>query len=251
MISNNKKQSGFPSTLWTDIVRWDTASDEEKRLLLERFYTRYKRPLLNFIYAFGLDRSESQDALHDFMLSHMQGKLFVAADPAKGRFRSLLLRSLKHFLISSMRTKHAGKRRPERGFVLLDDEVLSGVKLKDLIADDDSVEAIYDRIWLATVLSNVLDRLQSEYQEKGQEIHYRLLERRVILPIVAGDKKPSYDELAKDYDISAEQASNFVVTAKRAYQRLLKAEIREYVSSEKEVTEEINDFLYFLQNLRR
>ena len=251
MAATRKTNTNFPSTLWTDITQWKDASVGEKRLLLERFYQRYKRPMLVFLYGFGLTRTDAEDLLHDFMLDHVQGKLFVAADPHRGRFRSLLLRSLKHFAISHVRARNAEKRHPQGGFVGLDDELAGGVTIGDLLTTGQSAEEAYDRVWLATVLMNVLRRLRCEYENKGQALHYQLFERRIILPIIAGTDRPSFNELAQECNIGTDQASNFVITAKRAYQRLLKTEIREYVASDKEVAEEINDFFHFLQQVRQ
>lgn len=251
MPGAKKKGYGFPSTMWTDIERWNGAGEGEKRKLIEQFYSRYRLPLLKYINSFGLKYTEADDALHDFMIRHMEGKLFVGADPARGRFRNLLLRALKNFLISVVRENNTAKRRPERGLVQLDEEVMDGVRLSNLIRSNDTVEDLYDRIWLTTVLCNVLESLKAECLEKGNHLHYELLERCVIAPLVSGTTKPEYKILGEQYGITSTQVANHVVTAKRAYQRLLKAEIRQYVSTEKEVNEEIGDFLQFLQSLHR
>jgi len=235
--------------MWTDIARWKEASADEKRDSLQRFYNRYKLPLLKFIQYQGRSSSEAEDIFHDFVLNHIEGRIFIHADPTRGRFRSLLLTSLKHYLTSQKRAERAEKRLPAAGIVGLDDEIVEGVAIKDVLKDWNTPEEIYEKAWLLTVLNNVVDRLKKEYREKDQSIHFSLFEQRVLGPILYGHEKPSVQKLARQLGLSASEASNYIVTAKRAYQRHLREEILEYVSLEKEVSEEINDLRYFLQNL--
>jgi DNA-directed RNA polymerase specialized sigma24 family protein len=249
--SMNKKNIGFPSTMWTDIAMWKNASKKVRESLLHRFYQRYRLPLLIFLRRIGCSPTETDDVLHDFILSHIKGRIFISADVTKGRFRNLLLTSLKHFLASHKRAQNAEKRIPEGGFAFLDEEMADGLPLKSLLQDRRTPDEIYERAWLLALLNNVIERLHNEYAEKGQEIHYTLFERRVIHPIIYGLHQPSVIELAIELGLSPAKASNCIVTAKRAFKRHLRNEILEYVSTEKEVSEEISDLMYFLQNINR
>jgi RNA polymerase sigma factor (sigma-70 family) len=246
----HKKDIAFPSTIWTDIRKWENASERERRESLHRFYQRYKIPLLGFLKYNGCSNEEVDDVLHDFIVEQIQGKIFIKADPERGRFRNLLLSSLKNFLISRRRKESAATRKPAKGFSFLDEELSDGVCLKDLIEDRMTPEEIYERAWFLALLSNVLERMRNEYRLKNQGVHLVLFERRVIQPILHGAAKRPLQELAQELGLSPSEASNYIVTAKRAYQRHLREEISGYVSSEKEVAEEINDLLYFLQNLQ-
>jgi RNA polymerase sigma-70 factor (ECF subfamily) len=250
MTSFYKKTFGFPSTMWTDITRWKEASIEERKDTLHRFYERYQLPLLGYIRSKGFVEVEADDVFHDFVLRHIEGKIFISADPTRGRFRSLLLVSLNHFIISRKRTESAEKRHPVAGFTSLDEEIFEGLLLKDVIVDGKTPEEIYEKTWFLTILNNVLERLAIEYKEKGQDVHYTLFEKRIIQPILYGFEKPSIKDLSLELSLKPSEASNCIVTAKRAYQRHLRDEISSYASSEKEVSEEINDLRYFLQNMK-
>ena len=249
-VNSRKGTMLFPSTMWTDVLGWKSASIEKRQSVLERFYNRYRLPLLAFIEFQGHARPEAEDLLQEFILHQIDGKIFAHADPQKGRFRNLLLTSLKNFIVSSTRSSKAEKRHPKRGFSYLDEEVSEGVLLKDIIADTKTPEDIFHRIWFVTLLASVMSQLKLDYQTKGQETHFNIFERRVIKPIFHGGDRPSVKALAQEYGLSSTEASNYIVTAKRGYQRHLKEAIKEYSGTEKEASEEINDFLYFVQNLR-
>jgi DNA-directed RNA polymerase specialized sigma24 family protein len=250
MTAMHKQNVSFPSTMWTDMAQWNKASDVEKREVLDRFYVRYRTPLVCFIRARGYDADEAEDLLHDFVLEHQAGRLFVAADPARGRFRNLLMTSLKNFLVSRHRTGLTERRAPESGFVFLDSETVHGVRLEELLSGSRTPEELYERAWLLALLVNAVKRLSDEYERKGQRRHFVLFERRILLPILEGSDKPGIADLADELGLSPDEASNSLVTAKRGYERHLREEIRGYAASDKEVSEEINDFLHFLQNLR-
>jgi RNA polymerase sigma-70 factor (ECF subfamily) len=187
--------------------------------------------------------------LHDFVMDHIEGRLFISADPARGRFRSLLLTALKNFIISRRRSAGAESRQPKNGLESLDAVIAGGLRMRDLIADSDTPEQIYERSWLLALLTNVLNSLREEYTRKNQLNRFELFERRVVLPILAGTAQPSLRDLAEEAGIDPAEASNCIVTAKRAYQRHLQTEIRAYVSSDKEVSEEISDLFHFLEKL--
>ncbi len=244
----NKTNFIFPPTIWTDITTWQQASVQARKSILDRFYKRYKLPLICFLKAKKYQADEIEDIFHDFILEHIEGRLFIHADPQKGRFRNLLLASLKNFIISRKRADYAEKRRPEGGFFYIDNEITEGLHLKDLLKGGQTPEEIYEKAWLLALLNNVLDRLRQEFYIKGQQAHYILFERRIIHPIMHGTLKPSVQEVASELGLSPSEASNCIVTAKRAYQRHLRDEINEYVSTDKEVAEEINDLFHFLQN---
>jgi DNA-directed RNA polymerase specialized sigma24 family protein len=245
----NKKNIGFPSTMWTDIARWKTASEKVRESLLHRFYQRYRLPLLVYLRRIGCSPAETDDVLHDFILSHIKGRIFISADHSRGRFRNLLLTSLKHFLASRKRFQNAEKRMPDGGFAFLEEEIADGIPVKALLMDRRAPDEIYERAWLLALLNNVILRLQDEYTEKGQRIHYTLFERRIFHPILYGTRQPSVTELAAELGLSPAKASNCIVSAKRAFKRHLRNEILGYVATEKEVSEEIGDLMYFLQNL--
>jgi RNA polymerase sigma factor (sigma-70 family) len=249
MTARRKPKTSFPSTRWTDIERWREASGAERRDLLGRFYERYRSPLLWFIRSRGHSEAEAHDILHDFMVSHAEGRIFSSADSDKGRFRNLLLASLQNFMVSRRRAETSRRRQPEKAIESLDDEVIPGLRLSELVSGGATPEQIYEQRWLCALLSNVLDRLREEYRDKDQLSRFELFENRVVRPILQGTEQPSVADLAARLGIDASEASNYIVTAKRGYQRHLQAEVREYVSSEKEAVEEINDLFGFLERL--
>ncbi len=69
----------------------------------------------------GYDVGDAQDLTQAFFVHLLTGPLFAKADPARGRFRCLLVVSLKRFLINDAQRARAAKRGGEAFFIPLDE----------------------------------------------------------------------------------------------------------------------------------
>lgn len=249
--TTSKRAAGFPTTQWTPLARWGELDEPARNELLASFYARYRAPLLNYILARGVARQEADDVLHDFTVEQMSGRLFSAASASRGRFRNLLLTALGNFLSSRHRAAAAQKRSPAGGMAYLDEEVTDGITWTDVLVGDLSPAQAYERTWLFSLLVNTLEALEADYTQRGQSTHIALLRARIINPVLTGSTKPAMSELAPRFGLTAVAASNQMVTVKRAYRRALCNEIATYVATEKEVSQELNEFFAFMQSFNR
>ena len=67
-------------------------------------------PLYAYVRRAGYSREEAQDLTQEFFARLLAQNTVARADPARGRFRSFLLASLKHFLANEWEKAHAQKR---------------------------------------------------------------------------------------------------------------------------------------------
>ena len=75
----------------------------------------------------------------------------------------------------------------------------------------------------------------------------RLLDKaRIIDPVLAGKEAPSFRTLAAQRGLTEKDAANRVLTARRAYHRSLRGEIRLYAVSDEEVAAKIQDLWRFM-----
>src|SRR4051794_15512082 len=88
------------TTAWSLILTCGgTASGHESmQKALRQLCTIYWKPIYAFIRRKGHTVADAQDLTQDFFLVILSGNLLEKADPARGRFRCLLLKSLQHFL---------------------------------------------------------------------------------------------------------------------------------------------------------
>jgi len=164
----------------------------------------------------------------------VQGQLLQQADPAKGRFRSLLLRALQNFLIDKHDKSNARKRGGEQQFVSWDEwmaESPSHLSLPANALDVWTAERFFDVRWAATVVEQALRRLREECELRGRRRVFDTLQGTLS----ADRDEVSYVDLAKDLGVG-ERA---VKRLRRRYRFLLRAEVARTVGKEAEVEEEI------------
>lgn len=229
----------FQSTHWSwiEAVR---GSDEERRVAaLEQLIMLYWKPVYCYLRRRGYNNDDAKELTQEFFTSGLEKGKFERADPTRGRFRTFLLTCLGHFVINFERDAAAGGRQPSKPIVSIDqfdtDEI--GIEL----FHTETPEEGYTRVWINQLLLQVLKLLEEECIDTGKQVHYELFVRRVIEPILENVPQPKIKELAKEKGLEPKKASNYIITARRAYHRLLRQEIRMYAASDEEVTLEIED----------
>jgi len=235
----------FPSTLWSKLLAVGAGDNTECRDALNFLIQRYWKPVYCYVRRCGYGEEDAKDLVQDFFAACLRQDFFARADPARGRFRSFVLGSLKHFLANARRAARAQKRRPPQGLVSL--EELAGSESGGFQpAGGETTEAVFHRAWVADLTLRVLCRLEQECQATSKLSHHELFRLRLVLPALEGTEPPPLRDLAVRLGLSEKQAANCLLTARRAFQRLLQEEIRAYASSEDEVAAEIRDLFRYL-----
>ena len=83
---------------------------ERTRTALATLCTAYWYPLYTFIRRQGNGSHDSEDLTQAFFAWLLQSDYLRGADPSRGRFRSFLLATLKHFLSDERKKARAQKR---------------------------------------------------------------------------------------------------------------------------------------------
>src|SRR5436190_793926 len=102
----------------------------------------YRPPVLAFVQRHGYSAGDAEDLTQAFFLRFVERGWYADADPHRGRFRALLLASLRNFL----HDHHAEACTLKRGALHRGD----GDAIDD-IAGDESPEQAFTRAWLGTV----------------------------------------------------------------------------------------------------
>jgi RNA polymerase sigma factor (sigma-70 family) len=240
-----KNPGSFPNTLWSKLNALRDGDEDGRRAILDFLIRRYWKPVYFFVRRLGYDEEQAKDLVQEFFMVAFATNLFVKADPERGRFRNLLLKSLQHFLANARRHGAAGIRNPSGGFVTIH-ELSSQEGPVFVPRDTENPEAIFHRTWLRELVLRVLNTLEVECRGTGKMAHFELLKLRIIQPILDGVEPPSLRQLAEQFGLPEKTVHNQIITARRAYHRLLRAEIRLYAKTDEEVTREIEDLWRFM-----
>ena len=100
---------GFPATHWSVVLEAKGQSAAAQQAL-EKLCRTYWRPVYSFIRRQGVAPEEAEDLTQSFFALLLERRDFDAVRKDKGRLRSYLLTSLKHFLASEHRRAMTAKR---------------------------------------------------------------------------------------------------------------------------------------------
>ena len=220
----------FPNTHWSLVKRAGlpdpAARREALRILLERYFPALHSFLRTVL---RMCEDDADELLQTFVAERiLEHELIRQADETKGRFRSLLLTSLRNFAVSKYRSQKIRETTP-----------LDNLNVEDSRPTSD-VAAQAE--WARALINGVIESMQEECRRSGRQDVWMVFEERVLAEIVQNRKPVAYEELARRLRIpSPTAAANLLVTAKRMYERLLRAAVGEYVRDPDGIDEEIMD----------
>ena len=167
---------------------------------------------------------------------------FDAVRREKGRLRSYLLTSLKHFLVSEHRRAVTLKRGKGQRLVPLDE--LSEIERSQMEpADPLSPDRLYERRWALTLMEQVLGRLKDEYCTAGNAVLFDSLKQ--LLPDDPG--APSRAEIASQLGMTDNAVRQALHRFRHRYQLLLREEISHTVAIASDVEDELRHLIAVLR----
>lgn len=100
-MSPAREHAVFPTTMWSEVRR----AGARDRGALEDFAARYRSVLMRYLGRRGLPEWDAEDLCQEILLKLIRGAVLANADPAKGRFRSLLLAVTRNTLADRQRAR--------------------------------------------------------------------------------------------------------------------------------------------------
>jgi RNA polymerase sigma-70 factor (ECF subfamily) len=202
--------------------------------VLEKLCRTYWYPLYVFIRRSGHDEETAKDLTQGFFEHFLEKNYLRQVDREKGKFRSFLLASVKHFLANERDRANTSKRGGDYAFVPWDEATLENQVLLEALPDLPA-EKIYERQWALTLLEQVFARLREECAAAGKAQLFESLGM-----YLSGEKSTeSYAEAAPRLNMTAGSVQVAVHRLRRRYGELLRAEIAHTVSRPEEIDEEI------------
>jgi RNA polymerase sigma-70 factor (ECF subfamily) len=227
----------FGQTQWSVVLaaagKRDLALAEQS---LEKLCRVYWLPLYTFIRRQGESPHDAQDLTQEFFARLLEKDFLDSVDQTKGRFRSFLLASLKHFLSNQRDRARAQKRGGGQTPLSLDfSDAETSIGFQP--ADEQTPEKAFEKRWALTLLEQSLARLRKEYSDRGrleifEQLKTTLTEGRTVV---------AYAEIAARLGMSEASVKMAVHRLRQRYREVLRAEIAETVAHESEVEDELRE----------
>jgi RNA polymerase sigma factor (sigma-70 family) len=240
VTDSQERPSHFATTRWSVVLASAGSQGEEQkaREALNQLCESYWRPVFAFICRQGHSSADAQDLAQDFFVMVLEGNLLKLADPHRGRFRALLLKSLENFLRESARAGRARKRGGNVDFISWDDWMAaapSRFSTSAVVLESSSPERLFDLRWAATVTEHALRRLREECEAKG-----RLRVFEALSSCLGAERtEVSYSNVAATLGIDETTVKKLLHRLRQRYRELLRGEVAETVADPADIDDEI------------
>jgi RNA polymerase sigma-70 factor (ECF subfamily) len=224
----------FVTTKWSVVRAAGRSETTQAQVALEKLCRTYWYPLYAYVRRRGHSPEDAQDLTQEFFAQLLEGRLLAGADPNLGRFRSFLLASMNHFLTDEWKKARAQKRGG--GCQMLSLDWAAAEERFDLEPVDESApDKVFEKQWALTLLGEVLNRLELEYQNDGKADLFTALKQTL-----AGSRESQpYAALAIELDMSESAIKVAVHRLRKRYRELIRNEIAGTLEHSQDIEEEM------------
>jgi RNA polymerase sigma-70 factor (ECF subfamily) len=231
----NRVASGqFTTTHWSVVLATGEADPPQAAAALEVLCRTYWPPLYSFLRRLGHGQHDAQDLTQSFFAQLLEHRSLQTVHPGKGKFRSFLLASLKHYLSNERDRAGALKRGGALSFISWEE---AGAEESYRQAESLALapDKAFEQTWATTVLEQVLAKLRTDYIAAGQGGLFDALQI-----YLTGDKGAvPYAETAARLNLGESALKMSIQRLRRRFGELLRVEVSHTVSSSAEIDEEI------------
>ncbi|MBS0264021.1 MAG: sigma-70 family RNA polymerase sigma factor [Planctomycetes bacterium] len=224
----------FATTQWTVVLTAAGAGSTAAHAALSQLCQRYWYPLYAYIRRSGHSTHAAEDLTQEYFTRLLQKQTLADVDREKGKFRSFLLASLKHFLANENDRAQTLKRGGHLQIVSLDaDSADNRYRLEP--THSLTPDKLFERRWAMAVLEQVLARLSDEQVAAGKQTLFEHFK-----PFLTADRSElTYDQVAAKLAMTEGAVKVALHRLRKRYRELLRDEIGQTVSNPAEIDEEL------------
>jgi RNA polymerase sigma factor (sigma-70 family) len=242
-VPSESEAVAFATTHWSVVLAAQDRSPAADKAL-EKLCDMYWPPIYSFIRREGSNVEDAQDLTQAFFARLLDRRGFDAVRRQKGRLRSFLLVSLKHFLVNERERITTIKRGKGQALIPID-ELIARERADPEPADMLTADRIYERRWALTVLDQVLARLGEEYHTAGSAAA-GLFDR--FKELLADEPQGiSQANIARELGMTENAVKQAYHRFRRRYRELMRAEIAHTVAAPGDIEDELRHLIAVLR----
>ena len=233
----NYGAAAFATTHWSVVLEAQGESPAAQEAL-EKLCRTYWRPIYGFVRRQGAGTEDAEDLTQGFFALLLERRDLNTVRREKGRLRSYLLTSVKHFLTDESRHAMAVKRGKGQQLIPLE-EIRERERIDFERSDKFTADQIYERRWAFTVLEQVMTRLRDEYRSAGNLRFFDQMKKMLM----DEPDRPSQAQLASEFDMTENAVKQAFYRFRQRYQTLLREEISHTVGTPGDIEDELRHLI--------
>lgn len=234
-VTGKTRAQWFATTRWSVVLEAGQPGSPRFQAALEELCRTYWLSLYSYLRSDGYNPDDAQDLTQGFFLRLLRTESLVGVSPIKGKFRTFLLASMKHFLSDERDRARAQKRGGNQTMISIDGTQAEEFFLQ-LPSGELSPELAFDRRWALTVLDKAFHRLRREYANSGRANLFVSLSDFLSNEATAGD----YASLAPKLGMSTQAIAVAVHRLRQRYRECVRFEVGQTVTNPEDLDQEIH-----------
>lgn len=231
----------FRTTHWSVVLAAREGDSSQAQRALTELCRTYWYPLYAYIRRRGHGPADAEDLTQGFFERLLEKDYLGDLTPGRGRFRSFLLASLKHFLANEWDRAQTRKRGGGLVHFSLDEQDVED-RYRIEPVEDRTPETLFEQGWALTVLDRVLARLRAEFRSGERAGLFDELK-----PFLTSEPpEGAYGAIAARSGRKEGAVRVAVHRMRHRYGQLLRAEIAQTLTDPAEVEDEIRHLLSVL-----
>ena len=228
----------FPPTSWGLVLAAGRRSSPNSKEALAALCSIYWYPLYAYVRQAGHSVDSAQDLTQGFFVRLLEKNYLGEVRPERGRFRSFLLASLKHFVANELDWARAEKRG---GGCFISPLDLGNAETRYSLEPTHELtpEKIFEKQWALTLLDRVLTRLGEEFRSEKKSKQFDLLKAF----LTGENDRGLYAQTAAELATTEGALKVAVHRLRGRYGELLREEIGLTVERPDKIDEEIRHLL--------
>ena len=224
----------FATTRWSVVLAAQGPSPAAEAAV-EKLCRTYWRPIYGFLRRQSVRPEEAKDLTQGFFALLLERR-------EKGRLRSYLLTSLKHFQANERERAMAIKRGEGQQLIPLE-ELRERERIGFEPTDTLSADRIYEHRWALSLLDQVLARLRDEYCAAGNAQLFDRLQKS----LTDEPDRPSTADTAREFGMTESALRQASYRLRLRYRQLLREEIAHTVMVPGDIEDELRHLITVLR----
>lgn len=234
----------FQTTHWSVVINANRGDSVTASESLEKLCSIYWSPLYFFLLRKGIKSHDAQDLVQGFFERLLSNDGLKSVDPARGKFRTFLLKSITHYMQNEWKKDQALKRGGGMAWLSFDALDSDQLAVGNAPTRSTSAESSYDQAWAELMVKQVHQRLKKEYEKLGMSDRYILLKSHLLQnPRDEG----YYASTASQLGLTESGMRSAMFRFRKRFAELFRQEIVQTVSDESGVDEEIRYLIEIIQ----
>ena len=237
--------SRFHTTMWSVVLGAQAADDPEMRKrCLAVLCKNYWKPIYYYLRRRGQPHDDALDLTQEYFATFLEKNFVAGADRERGRFRTFVLVTVNRFISKQLARRHRHGYNMISVNMPVGEDGLGELVLPELTSGE-TAEDDFNRRWALSLIETTLEKMRVFCGDGRKRSYYEAF--RMFLESMGETRSASYREIGAALGASETDVTNFLHRGRNIFQKLLRDEIRQSVSTEPEIDEEIEALKQYLR----